>query len=60
MADCNGTSGLSLLIQSLIIGKKRGQEMTYLFHFQSNKQFAMQKKVKEVQPTVFEKNSRQI
>ena len=36
VADCNGSSGLSLLIQSLIIEQNVDRICLYLFHFQSN------------------------
>ena len=37
MADYNGTSGLSSLIQSLTIEQNVDRTCLYLFHFQSNK-----------------------
>ena len=47
VADGNGTSGMSLLIQSLIIEQNVDRICLYLFHFQSNKAICNAKKFRK-------------
>ena len=47
MADCNGTSGLSILIQSLIIEQNVDRICLFLVNFQSNKAICNAKKFRK-------------
>ena len=54
MADSNGTSGLSLLMQSLIIDLNLDRIRLYLSYFQPNQAIYNAKEVWEVLQKVFE------